>query len=319
MFELDSASPTSARTDEKKLKFALARLAVPAIRLWIRFSPAPQCKAWLWRKFSWLPVSFRARTRYGFLFAGDTRDMVPQYLYYFGVWEPLLSEFVRRRLRSGDTFIDVGSNVGYYSVLAASIVGSEGQVVSLDACKAMGDRLMDNARLNDLTCIRFVHGAVSDIEGEVLLFPGTRGNSGQASIVMPAAATSGATLVQVAPLARWIQPAVIERARLIKVDIEGAEGLLIRGSRELLPRLHPDCEVMMEINPSASSATGITAQDILGWMEQAGFRAYEIDNRYDYDFYGGPVEIRPLPRVHRTPDGPRDVVFSRLDAEQLCW
>jgi hypothetical protein len=51
------------------------------------------------------------------------------YIYYFGVWEPNITRWIVRRLASGDMFIDVGANVGYYSLLASKLVGESGSVV----------------------------------------------------------------------------------------------------------------------------------------------------------------------------------------------
>src|ERR1700757_5463861 len=58
-------------------------------------------------------------------------DAIPMCLYLFGTWEPDLAAFLRRRLRPGDTFIDVGANVGYMSALASRLVGPHGAVVAI--------------------------------------------------------------------------------------------------------------------------------------------------------------------------------------------
>ena len=49
---------------------------------------------------------------FGSKIAGNTNDIIPQYIYYFGLWEPHLTRWIQRRLAPGDTFIDVGANIG---------------------------------------------------------------------------------------------------------------------------------------------------------------------------------------------------------------
>src|SRR6476619_7171728 len=61
------------------------------------------------------------------------QDVIQRYIYSFGVWEPALTNFVKTRLRAGDTFIDVGANIGYYALLASGLVGASGTVVSIEA------------------------------------------------------------------------------------------------------------------------------------------------------------------------------------------
>jgi hypothetical protein len=73
----------------------------------------------------------------------------------------------------------------------------------------------------------------------------------------------------------------------------------------------------MEINPLATS--GISADEILTWMRLAGFLAYEVENRYDFDFYENPPRPRPLQRVRQAPERVMDVIFSRVDADELAW
>src|SRR6266545_4932566 len=63
----------------------------------------------------------------------ETDDLIQGYIYLFGVWEPNITDWIRRTLLPGDTFVDVGSNIGYYSTLAARLVGSAGSVVAIDA------------------------------------------------------------------------------------------------------------------------------------------------------------------------------------------
>src|SRR4051794_30460912 len=91
----------------------LRRVIVPLVRAYIRYFPLRSGKAFVWsliveRYLAWYPRRFRARTSFGFALDGDSKDLIQQWVYYFGIWEPRLTTWIRRRLRRGDTFVDVG-------------------------------------------------------------------------------------------------------------------------------------------------------------------------------------------------------------------
>ena len=80
----------------------------------------------LWiRAALWGPVTANGTTGDGLRFRCRLPDLIPMYIYLFGTWEPDLAEFLRRRLRPGDTFVDVGANIGFVTALASRIVEPE--------------------------------------------------------------------------------------------------------------------------------------------------------------------------------------------------
>src|SRR5882757_4827335 len=96
------------------------------------------------------------RARFGARFAVDTQDLIQRYIYMFGVWEPHMTRWLQSRLRPGDTFVDVGANIGYYSILASRLVGDEGRVVALEASPAFHQQLLKQVRLNEGRNVRAV-------------------------------------------------------------------------------------------------------------------------------------------------------------------
>src|SRR5919109_5225137 len=120
----------------------------PLLRAYIRWAPWRLGKRTLW---TWAGEalarqrrSFVARTRYGFRIAGDQSLIMPRCIYWFGVWEPPLSRWIRGALGPGDTFVDIGANFGYFTLLAARAVGPEGSVVAVEASRASVRRLEEN-------------------------------------------------------------------------------------------------------------------------------------------------------------------------------
>ena len=299
-----------------KLKHHIAAVLCPAARIYVRYGSGLPGRKTFFGRFSWVVKSGQTKTRYGFRMAFDSRDVIRRTIHWFGVWEPAISEFVATRLKPSDCFIDVGCNVGYFSLLAASLIGAGGSVVAIDASTQMGSMLESNRAMNGYNNIQFVHGAVSNEFGTLILYPGTSGNSGQASVVLNLTGAAGET-VKAAPIAHWVKRDIWERARIIKIDIEGAEGHFMAGLGDGLASLRPDCEILMELSPAALLIAGYPVNELIETMARGGFHAYRIENRYDDEFYISPHHNQTLQRLRKTPTEAIDVVFSRADSDSL--
>lgn len=94
-----------------------------------------------------------------------------------------MTQWLKRRLRPGDTYIDVGANVGYFSLLAAQLVGEKGRVVAIEASPTFHARILRHAELNDCHHLRAVNAAVADERKTVTLILASSNNMGAASIV----------------------------------------------------------------------------------------------------------------------------------------
>jgi hypothetical protein len=79
-----------------------------------------------------LPPVLQVQTDVGYLWAHRDDQVVRPYMETPGLWEPRLAALLRSRLRAGSTFLDVGANIGYFSVLAAQCMGPDGLVVAVE-------------------------------------------------------------------------------------------------------------------------------------------------------------------------------------------
>lgn len=112
----------------------LHRLVVNTLRAYLRHGPgSAQLATRLDDYLTRHPVTAAAHTIDGIAFPNvTTTDIIQRYLYLFGTWEPHLTAWIHQRLTPGATFIDVGANIGYYSLLAAHLVGPTGRVVAVE-------------------------------------------------------------------------------------------------------------------------------------------------------------------------------------------
>lgn len=274
---------------------------------------------WLNARLRERPRRRVVRVRSGGLFAVDTRDLIQRYLYLFGAWEPHLTAWLRRRLRPGDGFVDVGANIGVFSVLAAQLVGEEGHVVAVEASPDMHRRLVGHARLNGLHNVRALNAAVSDRRRTLHFVLASSRNTGANSIVPYDGPAESGFEAEARPLPELLDPAELAGARVIKIDVEGAEGGVVRGLAPVLDDLRPDAEICVEVTPERMALLGDSADDLLGVMRDAGFHVYRLANDYAPGSY--PAALRGEPGVPVRWRGPvdeeSDLVFSRVDAETL--
>ena len=291
------------------------------LRAYVRYFPSALGKQALWGRvidpyLAWQPHRFVASTVFGSRIAGDTRDILQQYVYYFGIWEPDLTGWISRQLRDGDTFVDVGANVGYYTLLASGLVGEAGRVVAIEPSPRLFEALGDAVTRNRLTNVRTVNLAVLDRSARVALFRGTEHHSG----LTTTRAERGLDFecqVEAAPLPAILSAEEARRARLVKVDVEGAEWSVVSGMESLLAGGREDLEVIVEIDAALLNHQGKQPSDILALFADHGFHAYRLRNDYSPESY---IERQPTlapERLRGSLAGVSDVIFSRRDAERL--
>ncbi|MER5561055.1 FkbM family methyltransferase [Streptomyces sp. NPDC002506] len=256
--------------------------------------------------------------RYGARFAVDTQDLIQRYLYLFGVWEPHMTHWLRQRLRPGDAFIDVGANLGVFSVLGSRLVGSAGKVVAIEASPAFHRGLLRNVALNHCDNVRAVNTAVSDGHRTLTFVLAGSRNMGANSIVPYDGPAESSFEMGAVPLSELLEPAEVARARVIKIDVEGAEGSVVRGLAPLLDDLRHDVEIAVEVTPDRMAQLGDSAVELLAVMREHGFHTYRLPTEYSPASYPRAIRRPAAPVRWRRPiTGETELIFSRVDAEAL--
>lgn len=192
-----------------------------------------------------LPAVLEVRLRSGPRVFVRPDDFVGRSLFFFGDLDRKITWILSRILRPGDTVIDVGANVGAVALIAARLVGPGGSVHAFEPQPAIRSLLERSVRLNRFQQVT-VHGvALGDAAG-----PGSltvpEGNFGGASFVR---VTPGGSAVSV-PVVRgteYLERLSLRPIRLVKIDVEGYEEVVVRGAREYFAR-HPPDAILFECN-----------------------------------------------------------------------
>jgi FkbM family methyltransferase len=185
-----------------------------------------------------------------------------------GEWEPgEMSEF-RRLIRPGDTVIDVGANVGWYTLLASSLVGPTGRVIAFEPAPESVSLLRKSVAVNRLANVSVEAKALSDRPGTLTLHLHGINRAGHSIHGMPGEV--GFVEVESVPLDDRLS-AVPGAIGLVKIDVEGAEGLVLAGMRETLRTRAPRA-LIVEFTPTGIRRTGLDPADVLHGLLAAGYR-----------------------------------------------
>jgi FkbM family methyltransferase len=241
----------------------------------------------------------------------DTSDMIQRTMYAFGVWEPAVTAWFRGHIRHGDAVIDIGANVGYYSLLAAELVGDTGEVLSVEASPAIFDLLRDNLlrnpRLNPR--VRAVNVAAAEQPGTLRFFDALGGNLGTSSTVAPTDKHGTGVEVQAVSVSALI--ADPGRVKLIKIDVEGDELACLRGLRPTLHEMLPGASVLVEVTPRSLAERGEKPDDVYGLLRDCGFEPrWTLPNDYDPIGYAFRRDWSPTRWTVTTPER-SDIAFIK--------
>lgn len=189
-----------------------------------------------------------------------------------------LARFLIRHLQTGDTFLDVGAHFGYFSLLASAIVGPAGQVFAFEAAGSTFAILQQNVRKSNN--INALHRAVAAKSGLVSFyeFPVLYSEYNAMNARQYVRQSWYARFrpvrreVQAQPLDHFVKEVNISPS-MIKIDVEGAENQVIRGSQQLLQNTAPII-IMEYTHPDRHNAAH---REALTALQTAGYQAHLID------------------------------------------
>jgi FkbM family methyltransferase len=163
------------------------------------------------------------------------REAMNKALFLYGTLEISETRLVQALLRPGMCFIDVGANIGYYTLIAASIVGPTGAVHAFEPNEVIRTRLSANLRRNELDNV-VVHGeAMTSQSGSVRFYASVSSeNSGTSSIIPGAGLSAQGEEVPCVSLDDFAATLAPRRIDVLKMDVEGAELDAIKGGHKVL-------------------------------------------------------------------------------------
>jgi FkbM family methyltransferase len=226
-------------------------------------------------------------------------------IYWRGIHSYAEAGVVRRFLPADGVFVDVGANQGELTLVAArrtrpSTDGApSGRVLAFEPVREWFAHLEENVRLNGFRHVTLVLAALADREGEREMFTAGEGaggeafNEGLSSFECSSARHVPVGRVRTLRLDDVVREELLERVDLVKLDVEGAERLVLDGATETLARFHP--MLLLEVN----ATTFAGPEPLAGWLRERGYSLFAVD---------------PFARITPLADGARarhDTLFAR--------
>lgn len=232
-------------------------------------------------------------TAFGHKIFLDTRDMtLAPHVIVDGLWESWITDRVIASLQEGMRAIEVGSNLGWYTLLIAQHIGEQGKLIAFEANKQLAQLTLDSVCINGFFSRVELHNlAVSDSTGKVDFFIRERhlGNSslGEVSQTHLDDFYDGQKRVTVSSVSLdQFLTGDDRKIDFMKIDAEGAEAKVFAGMENLL-RENQDITIVMEYSPLQLKNLGTNPKEMMVFLYGLGFQSYRIE------FSGELTEVKP--------------------------
>jgi FkbM family methyltransferase len=237
----------------------------------------------------------------------------------YRVHEPKTSQLLEHALQSGMTVVDIGCNIGYFALLEAKCVGSEGKVIAIEPEPGNARLFQSNLRANGYRNVEFHQLAISNRNGNCALRISDKSNRHSLSSV-PWRTTD--LSVPVRTLDSLLVKNPPDSVDLVRMDLEGHEVEVLEGMRATIHRYSP--KLLIEIHPDL-----IGTPRTVKWLGELQALGYRPDWVFDQE-RDMPLRWRFLrpetptmdqlmadPRIHGEPKRPLMALFSRDMASRL--
>lgn len=243
----------------------LAALASPEFNNgYIAATELARSRPWVW-----------AEAEDGFLLRVNLGDRHVSWGAITGTFEPDETVFIRGLLRPGSVVCDIGANLGYYTMLAASLVGETGHVFSFEPLPFLFESLQRSISRNAFEKrVSAFNVALAERTGQAVLQYSPHGdNWGGACLVFDDVAPGhAAATVAIERLSELVN---VDRLDFIKIDVEGAEFVVLGEAAGMLERLRPT--ILSEVHPGQlARVSHCTPDEYLGLLRSLGYRCHSL-------------------------------------------
>lgn len=206
----------------------------------------------------------------------DPYDLVSQRLLLHGKWEADTWEQIQSNLPKDGVFVDVGAHIGYYSLKAAHKVGPNGTVIAVEPNPQTLKKLRANIEASKASGIVKVQPvAASDKEAQLEFFAAPRSNTGESSLSRKNASQDGEDVstyqVRARPLDDILEEAGVQRVDALKIDVEGADFMVLKGAERTINRFHP--VIYVETVDKQLKEMGASVAELTAWVTAHGYKA----------------------------------------------
>lgn len=199
-------------------------------------------------------------------------DYLQNQIYYTGTFEEHCLKVLRKLLEPGDCFLDIGANIGLYTLESARIVGDNGVVYAFEPNSENYRHLLRNTELNNLENVKAMNFGIGDERTKISLRLPKNGNKGEYTI----GDVEGEIIedVNIEKMDDVVKKEDINKINLVKMDIEGAEIDALKGMRETINKYRP--VFLIEIWKEALGRFKYTPAELVKFFEDMDYSGKEL-------------------------------------------
>lgn len=212
---------------------------------------------------------------------------VERTLYFTGTYEDGVVSYMSQVLKSGDSFVDAGANIGFISLHAQKCVGEKGSITAFEAHPDTYQILKRNCELNNFNSIDLQQVALGNTHGSIKIFDNWSINRGGASVVINSDNSEGIDVQLVKMDDYSLSP------KMIKVDVEGYELEVLKGAKQTIQKFLP--ELILEISQDRNQPYEL--EELVDFITSLG--PYEF-----YKFKGGKERKSKLVKINNQSEFP---------------
>lgn len=187
-----------------------------------------------------------------------------------GVFEPQSTEVTKRLVKQGNLVLDIGANIGYYSVMLSKLVGKSGKVIAFEPTEHFRKTLRMNLDANNITNVEVIDIGLSDKDQKLEIDIGPS----SATLHSPLGFDSieSKEVINLTTLDSFVQKHNILQIDFIKIDVDGHEPFFFEGAWKSLNKYNPI--VLLEVSHLHYLEAGFTAWDFYDLLKKNKYRIY---------------------------------------------
>jgi FkbM family methyltransferase len=206
----------------------------------------------------------------------DPLDMaIPRQMMMYGHYEKYETELFKKLVKRGDVVVDIGAHIGHYTLIAADLVGEDGKVFAFEPAPDNYAFLVKNVGVNRYNNVVTVQKAVSNRCGTTKLLLNLR-DTGQHAI-HNGCEDRNSLVIETVTLDGFFEDKE-KRIDIIKMDVEGAEMLVLQGMSELLKR-NSDLKIFTEFSATMLRRANSSPEEYLRQLISYGFKLFYINEK----------------------------------------